>query len=392
MRTKTFLIAISSLAVFLFCSQAVSAKRKVVYMIAPTVKEAMGIGLDELRSKSASSLVLQVGKEKVEVFLYSDNERIETVAQSSCGEAVGDKKRRGRFMLVSVKGDLVTSKTILGDDYFFVEGLLKRWLNDGLRTFPRIGGSVFAIYQHLGCTIKSLEFFGLDGEGAIVKVPFKDKDGYEFTKIFTGFQGETGRREEAHVFCSPYAAIKNTICLSYNFTGKEFVQSGAWMAPLKKRTEKKDPAPAYSVRGEARHTLFSYLMALSKGDYKRAVHYYGGSYNLLRRMNPSLNAARFKPEGQEYLKRYCTVNGGKCYIPSSIEDSVFGSGVRSMDTKLLKALGRIDKGDGTKKFSVEFVSPGYIPLRIDGKKSFVFKVLKTSKGFKVLDLPPRKKR
>jgi hypothetical protein len=381
-----------------FAPELAIAKRKVVYMLDASVKKTMGISLAELRAKSVSSIVLKVEKEKVEVFLYSKKEEIETIQKPSCGEAVGDKKRRGHYMLVSVKGGLVTSKIVLGDNYFFVEGLLKPWLNDGLRTFLRIEGNVFAIYQHLGCTTKSLEFFRLKGDGTIIKVHFQNKDGLDFTKIFTGFQGETGHYKEPHIFCTPYTAIKHTFCMSYNFTGKSFEQARSWAEPFKKRTDpqsqvayKKDPAPPYSLRGEARYTLFSYLTALSKGDYKRAAHYYGGAYNRLRRMNPSLNIARFKPEDYRYLKRYCTVNGGKCYIPTSIKDSVLGSNAKGLDSRFVQALGDISRSDGTMKFSVEFVSPGYEQLKVNGRTRFTFKVIKTSKGFKVLDLPPKKK-
>lgn len=392
MRKKLILIACLAVAACLLASGVALAKRKVIYMLTPSIEEALGMGIKELRARSVSSIVRGVEKGKVEIFLYSDNERIETLKKPSCGEAIGDKKRRGRFMLVSVKGGLVTSKVVLGDDHFFVEGLFTRRINDGIRTLPGINDNTFAIYQHLGCTIKSLEFFRVEDDATIKRVPFKDKDGLEFSKIFTGFKGDVGRRGEEHVFCSPYVAVKHTMCLSYDFTGHEFMQASSWMDSIKKRTDTKDPAPAYSVNGEAKHTLFKYLMALSKADYKRAAFYYGGSYRKLRRMNPSLNSLGYKPQGYEFLKRYCTANRGRCYIPTSIKDSVFARGVKGMDPKLLEALGKIDKSDGTMKFTVEFVSPSYKKLRIEGRKGFDFRVMKTSKGPKVLDLPPRRKK
>jgi len=392
MRIKLLLIAVLAMVVCLFGSEAAVAERKVVYMPNPSVEKALGLTLIELRAKSTSSAVRTIDDERVEVFLYSDNERVETVQKPSCGVAIGDKKRQGRYMLVSVKRGFVTSKIVLGEDYFFIEGLLTRRVNEGLRSLPGGGDNLFAIYQHLGCTIKSLEFFSLEADGTLKRVPFRDQDGLDFTKVFTGFGGDVGRSGKAFVFCSPYAAIKHTICLSYNYTGKEFAQARSWMAPLTRRKGNKDPAPAYTTRSGARYALFSYLMAFSKGEYKRAAHYFGGSYSLLRRMNPNLKTSSYKPEGYEYLDRYCRVNAGKCYIPTSIKDSVFVVGGKGESERLIATLGKIDSSDGTIKFNVEFVSPGYKRLEINGRTSFVFKVLQTSKGFRVLTLPPRQKR
>ncbi len=391
-RIKLLFIAALVMVVCLLGPDAAVAKRKVVYMPNPTVNKALGLTMTELRARSTSSAVRTVDGDKVEVFLYSDNERVKTVQKPSCGEAIGDKKRQGRYLLVSVERGLVTSKIVLGEDYFFIEGLLTRRVNEGLRSLPGDGDNLFAIYQYLGCTTKSLEFFSLEADGTLKRVHFRDKDGLDFTKVFTGFGGDVGRSGKAFVFCSPYAAIKHTICLSYNYTGKEFAQARSWMAPLIRRKDNKDPAPAYTTRGGARYALFTYLMAFSKGEYKRAAHYFGASYSLLRRMNPQLKTGSYKPGGYEYLERYCKANGGRCYIPSSIKDSVFAAGGKGGSERLIETLGKIDRSDGTIKFNVEFVSPDYKQLEIGGRTSFVFKVLKTSKGFRVLTLPPRYKR
>ncbi len=392
MQRKILIITAFIFLVCLFSSTAAWAERKVVYMPVPTVKEALGITLEQLRAKSVSGVVRTVGGSKVEVFLYSDNEKTETIKEPSCGEDIGDKKRQGRYMLVSVKRGLVTSKIVLGDNYFFVEGLLTRRINEGLRSLQGGGDNLFAIYQHLGCTVKTLEFFSLGADSTLKRVEFKDKDGLVSTRVLTGFGGDVGRMGKAFVFCSPHADIKNTICLSYEYTGGEFLQGKSWMDTLTRRKDNKDPAPAYSVRSEGRYALFSYLMALSKGEYERAAYYYGGAYRVLRRMNPGLKTSSYKPEGYEYLERYCNLNMGRCYIPTSIKDSTFSTSTKGRSEKFIAALGQIDSSDGTLRFNVEFVSPGYQPLEIDGRTSFVFKVLQTSKGCRVLTLPPRDKR
>ncbi len=392
MQRKLLIITAFVFLICLFSFPAAQAERKVVYMPVPTVKEALGITIAELRAKSVSNLVRTVGSSKVEVFLYADNEKITTIKKTSCGEEIGDKKRQGRYKLVSVKRGLVTSKIVLGDNYFFIEGLFTQQINEGLRSLDGGGDKLFAIHQHLGCTIKSLEFFSLEPDSTLKRVEFKDKDGLISTRILTGFGGDVGRIGKAFVFCSPYFDIKNTICLSYAYTKGEFLQGKSWMDTLTRPKDKKDVTPAYSVRSEGRYALFSYLMALNKGEYERAAHYYGGAYRILRRMNPGLKTSSYKPEGYEYLERYCNLNMGRCYIPTSIKDSTFSTSTKGRSEKFIEALGQVDRSDGTLKFNVEFVSPGYKQLEIDGRTSFVFKVLKTSKGYRVLTLPPRYKR
>ena len=64
------------------------------------------------------------------------------------------------------------------------------------------------------------------------------------------------------------------------------------------------------VDGEPRRILFEYISALSQENYKKAVYYYGGSYDLLIKLNPDISP-NDKPK---LFERYCIKNGGKCLI------------------------------------------------------------------------------
>ena len=58
----------------------------------------------------------------------------------------------------------------------------------------------------------------------------------------------------------------------------------------------------------AESTLFDFFQALSDGNYERAAHLYGGSYELLRAMNPQSD-----PDDLANLwKLGCEVNGLVC--------------------------------------------------------------------------------
>ncbi len=362
MRLKTLYMLIPVLAAFVMAAAMESAagarKEILVAPVSPEGGQAPGVLLDveELRKRSRSRMELPAHGGPVEILLFAEDERTEVVEQDSCGRKKGDSVYTGNYHLLSLRGDSVISTLDLGRGYRFTEG---RPPHDGLRGFavPGTEGELAAIYQYLGCRTLALELFRVDGDGRIHRVRFLNRDGSEETRALTGPEGKVYLSDREAAFCSYSSAIGHTFCYAYTYNGRDFVQSGGWMA----RGEAMERTP----EAEARLVLFNYLTALERGDYGRAVYYYGGSYGLLEGLNPDVDP----DERARLFERYCKVNGGRCLIPDLVAD--------------------VDVTDPSRmEFAVGFVSRGYEPLVVEGRRRFAFKVGRIGGEFKVLDLPP----
>ena len=149
-------------------------------------------------------------------------------------------------------------------------------------------------------------------------------------------------------------------CDSYVYTGNNFKQTTSWMTQ-ELGTTKLRP----KISDEARRALFDYLSALSGKRYQEAVFNYGGSYDLLTKLNPTISS----DAKTNLFEAYCTSNGGKCFVPEIVADKNISN--------LLEMT-----------FSVSFVTRDFDDVVVNGQKNFDFRVQRVANDFKVLDLPP----
>ena len=136
------------------------------------------------------------------------------------------------------------------------------------------------------------------------------------------------------------------------------------------------PSPKLnSDSDEAHASLVSFFELLNAKEYNKAASIYGGSYDGLQDINPSVDPA----DHAKLLENACEINGNKCYL------------VRS--ATFMEA-----QGD-TFIFQVEFNNPdgslfvrgpccGANETEMPPESQFEYKVKKTTNGkFLVMDLP-----
>ena len=283
----------------------------------------------------------------IKIFLFAEDEKVEILKGTYCGGEEGDKQYTGNYHLISVKNNKIASKIDLGKDYEFIENTLHSGLH--LFVMPQTYEQLIMIYQYGSCNIERVEFYRVDVEGRLYKVNFIDKDGTVGTGQFTGPTGDIAGSDSSVIFCSYNNAVGYTFCDSYNYNAKDFIQTAISMTQEN------------TVDGEPRRILFEYVSALSQEDYKRAVYYYGGSYDLLIKLNPDISP-NDKPK---LFERYCIKNGGKCLI-SEYPDFID-----------IKSSMQLKSGDSEVSF------------KPDNKPDFEFRVGRINNEFKVMDLPPR---
>lgn len=283
---------------------------------------------------------------RIKVFLFAENEKVEILEGSYCGGEEGAKQYTGNYQLISVKDNKIESKIDLGKDYEFIEDTL----HSGLQIFvmPQTYEQLIMIYQYRSCNAESVEFYRVDIDGRMYKVNFFDKDGTVRTIQSTIPARDIPQSDGSVIFCSYNNAVGYTFCDSYNYNAKDFIQTAISMTQEK------------TVDGEPRRILFEYISALSQEDYKRAVYYYGGSYDLLIKLNPDIS-----PDDKPKLfERYCIKNGGKCLI-SEYPDFID-----------IKSSMQLKSGELEVSFKPE------------NKPDFEFRVRRIGSEFKVIDLPP----
>ncbi len=123
----------------------------------------------------------------------------------------------------------------------------------------------------------------------------------------------------------------------------------------------------------AKLSLNNFLSLLNLGQYEQALNYFQGDFNYLASLNLEIN----KNDKVELLKRYCTVNGGKCLRFMIIDQAEFSANEYQYTVQFLN-------DDGT-----VYATPG-CPCKGGGTKEFYFKVKKVTEGqFVVTDLPPK---
>jgi hypothetical protein len=105
------------------------------------------------------------------------------------------------------------------------------------------------------------------------------------------------------------------------------------------------PEKAEANLDDAEATLVDYFQYLADGDYERADKLYGGSYESLQEMNPTV----FPNDHISLWKNGCTINGYQCLpirrvinrIPflmrNSISSSSSGAGTEKYSRKYLAA-------------------------------------------------------
>lgn len=307
--------------------------------------------INKLRKQRLSQITIYDNyQEKVQVFLFAEDEKVEILEGSYCGGEEGDKQYTGNYQFISVKDDKIVSKIDLGKDYEFVENTLY----NGLHRFITSNlDNLIAIYQYRSCNTEKVEFYRIDAKGYIDKINFFDKDGTVRTDQTTGPNGDILRTNGNLTFCNYNNAVGYIFCDSYYYNEKGFSQAAGWMTQELSKQEK-------TVDGEARRILFEYLSALSEKDYKGAVFYYAGSYDLLMKLNPDVSSN----DEPILFERYCSKNGRKCFLSEYPDFIDIKSSVE------LKA--------GT--WEVSFKSTT--------KPDFAFRIRRIGNEFKIMDLPP----
>jgi len=301
----------------------------------------------KLKNLRRSQINIFKNREGIKVFLFAEDEKVEILEGSYCGGEEGDKQYTGNYQLISTKDNKIVSKIDLGKDYEFVENTLHSGLN--LFVMPQTYEQLIMIYQYRSCNTEAVEFYRVDVEGRLYKVNFIDKDGTVATGQTTGPDGGISGTEGDITFCSYNNGVGYTFCDSYNYNAKDFIQTAISMTQ------------GETIDGEPRRILFEYISALSQEDYKRAVYYYGGSYDLLIKLNPDINP-NDKPK---LFERYCIKNGGKCLI------SEYPDFIDIKSSMQLKS-GELE-----------------VTFKPDNKPDFEFRVKRMNGEFKVMDLPPR---
>jgi hypothetical protein len=123
----------------------------------------------------------------------------------------------------------------------------------------------------------------------------------------------------------------------------------------------------------AKLSLSNFLSLLNLGQYQQALSYFQGDFNYLA----SLNLESNQNDKAELLKRFCTVNGGKCLKFMIINQEELSANEYQYTVQFLNNDGAV------------YATPG-CPCKGGGKTQFYFKVKKITEGqFVVTDLPPK---
>ncbi len=124
---------------------------------------------------------------------------------------------------------------------------------------------------------------------------------------------------------------------------------------------------------QAEETLRAFLEDLGEGRYEEAVAKFAGNYGELEAFNPDLDPA----DRPALFARYCTVNGGMCLLPESIQ--------------------LVESDADTFAFKVTFLAPGGGQFVLEGCcgeeaaepiSVFPYTVASTADGLQILELPP----
>lgn len=321
--------------------------------------QPIAVSSDTIKSGNLSQINVERKTVPINVFLFAEDQKVETLKSPYCGGDEGAKQYSGNYHLISIKNNTIISDINLDKDYYFIE---KR-PHDGLREFydPKTGEELIGIYQYGSCNTESVEFYRIDVDGVIHRVVFVNKNGSEQKEISTGPGGDVPlSREDEYIFCSYNNFVGHMFCDSYVYTGSSFKQTTSWMTQ-ELGTTKLQP----KISDEARRALFDYLSALSGKRYQEAVFYFGGSYESLIKLNPNISPN----DKAKLFEAYCTSNGTKCFMPEVVADKDISNPAEMI-------------------FSVSFVTRDFDDVILNGQRNFDFRVQRIVDGFKVLNLPP----
>jgi hypothetical protein len=124
-----------------------------------------------------------------------------------------------------------------------------------------------------------------------------------------------------------------------------------------------------------RMILMEFFSALDDGRYSQAAEYYGGSYQVLREMNPDLGAESYAA----LWERGCTVNGLQCLpiLSATFKDRVDNMFIYTVEFKAIDG-GRFVLGPCC----------GADPASAPPVYRFEYRVVLDGGKYRVIDLPP----
>lgn len=315
----------------------------------------------DFRTHYRSHFRLNRGDRAFDIYLEAPDEKAEVLKASYCGGRAGARQFSGRYQLLAVADNTIVSRFDLGPDDTFVENSP----HDGARLFHDLksGQDLIALLQYGDCNSESVQFFSADPSGHLFLITFLDRDGRAWKQMLTWPNGVIPRMPDGSpAFCAYASSVGYEFCEAYAFDGENFLETAKWMtqdwaAPIKGRNDV----------GVAARTLFDFLSALSATEYAAAAFYLDPSATT----GDAAHSNSDRTQRQAFLRNYCTVAGGQCPTPVKLE-------------------AKPDAGaPGLLRFQVSFQNSDFQPLTVGPRTSFDFRVVKSPKGFKVLDLPPR---
>jgi hypothetical protein len=189
--------------------------------VAAALEEA-DVSIQTLRERSRARITFSAGRDYLEVFLFADNEKEETLRGASCPGTSGSKRFSGNYRLIALKNRAFHGALAIGDRSFTE----RRTEEIKVIRFAESNARLIAISQLPACNTETMEVFRVDGRGAMHKVRMRQRNGVEANRIAGPAGGKLAQLSGNELtYCRALNSESATLCTHYLFENGRLLET-----------------------------------------------------------------------------------------------------------------------------------------------------------------------
>jgi hypothetical protein len=189
------------------------------------VLDDLDVSTKTLRERSRARITFAAGRDYLEVFVFADDEKEESVRGNSCpgtSGTSGSKRFTGNYRLIALKNRTFHAVLPIGDRSFTDRR------NEDIKVirFAESNARLIAISQFQACNTETIELFRVSGRGAMNRVRVRQRNGVELNRIAGPAGGQLAQLTGNELtYCRALNADSPTLCTHYLFDSGRLLET-----------------------------------------------------------------------------------------------------------------------------------------------------------------------